>query len=86
MNSEDVDAKHAKGKGWKHVYDTLRMEILALTLAPGQLLDETSLAERFGLSRSPVREAASANSGIRKVPYPIGSGRIASEAASRASS
>ena len=27
------------------------------TLKPGQLLDETSLAERFGLSRSPVREA-----------------------------
>jgi DNA-binding GntR family transcriptional regulator len=57
VNPEDVDAKHAKGKGWKHVYDTLRTEILALTLAPGQLLDETSLAERFGLSRSPVREA-----------------------------
>jgi DNA-binding GntR family transcriptional regulator len=57
VNPEDVDTKHAKGKGWKHVYDTLRMEILALTLAPGQLLDETSLAERFGLSRSPVREA-----------------------------
>ena len=28
-----------------------------MTLAPGQLLDETSLAERFDLSRSPVREA-----------------------------
>ena len=28
-----------------------------MTLAPGQLLDETTLAERFGLSRSPVREA-----------------------------
>ena len=51
------DDRRTKGAGWKSVYDTLRTEILALTLAPGQLLDETSQAERFGLSRSPVREA-----------------------------
>ncbi|TIQ54284.1 MAG: GntR family transcriptional regulator, partial [Mesorhizobium sp.] len=35
----------------------LRNEILSLTLQPGQLLDETTLAERFDMSRSPVREA-----------------------------
>ncbi|HEU4827189.1 MAG TPA: GntR family transcriptional regulator, partial [Dongiaceae bacterium] len=35
----------------------MRTEILALTLQPGQPLDETSLAARFDLSRSPVREA-----------------------------
>ncbi|MEZ5912241.1 MAG: GntR family transcriptional regulator [Paracoccaceae bacterium] len=35
---------------WKH-------EILSLVLAPGIPLDETTLAERFALSRSPVREA-----------------------------
>jgi DNA-binding GntR family transcriptional regulator len=57
VRAEEGDAKRSKGQGWKHVYDTLRTEILALTLAPGQLLDETSLAERFDLSRSPVREA-----------------------------
>lgn len=57
MQAEEGDSKRAKGQGWKQVYETLRTEILALTLAPGQLLDETSLAERFGLSRSPVREA-----------------------------
>ncbi|HET6158989.1 MAG TPA: GntR family transcriptional regulator [Dongiaceae bacterium] len=51
------EGRRAKGAGWKSVYDTLRTEILALTLPPGQLLDETSLAERFDLSRSPVREA-----------------------------
>jgi DNA-binding GntR family transcriptional regulator len=51
------DGRRSKGAGWRSVYDTLRTEILALTLAPGQLLDETSLAERFDLSRSPVREA-----------------------------
>jgi len=49
--------KRARGTGWKNVYETLRNEILALTLAPGQLLDESTLAERFDMSRSPVREA-----------------------------
>ncbi len=55
--SADVDAKRTKGTGWKSVYDTLRTEILSLALSPGQLLDETTLAERFDMSRSPVREA-----------------------------
>ncbi|MEI3855319.1 MULTISPECIES: GntR family transcriptional regulator [unclassified Ensifer] len=55
--SEEAETKRAKGTGWKSVYETLRTEILALTLAPGQLLDENSLAERFDMSRSPVREA-----------------------------
>lgn len=43
--------------GWHSVYDQLRKDILALQLAPGELLDETSLSHRFGFSRSPVREA-----------------------------
>ena len=49
--------KRTKEPGWRSVYDALRTEILALTLQPGQLLDETTLAERFNMSRSPVREA-----------------------------
>jgi len=57
MGSDDWESKRTKEPGWRSVYDALRTEILALTLQPGQLLDETSLAERFGLSRSPVREA-----------------------------
>jgi DNA-binding GntR family transcriptional regulator len=55
--SDEAEVKRARGTGWKNVYDTLRNEILALTLQPGQLLDETTLAERFDMSRSPVREA-----------------------------
>jgi DNA-binding GntR family transcriptional regulator len=55
--AEETEGRRTKGAGWKSVYDTLRTEILVLTLQPGQLLDETSLAERFDLSRSPVREA-----------------------------
>jgi DNA-binding GntR family transcriptional regulator len=39
------------------VYEALRKDILELKIAPGTLLDETELADRFELSRSPVREA-----------------------------
>lgn len=55
--SEEAEPKRAKGTGVKFAYETLRDEILALDLQPGAVLDETSLAERFGMSRSPVREA-----------------------------
>jgi DNA-binding GntR family transcriptional regulator len=54
---DQAEVKRTKGSGWKLAYETLRDEILSLTLEPGQLLDETTLAERFGMSRSPVREA-----------------------------
>jgi DNA-binding GntR family transcriptional regulator len=56
MNDE-VEGKRVRGTGSKSVYETLRNEILALTLPPGQLLDENTLADRFGMSRSPIREA-----------------------------
>ena len=49
--------KQAKGGGAKFVYQELRKEILSLELEPGQPLDETSLANRFAMSRSPIREA-----------------------------
>jgi DNA-binding GntR family transcriptional regulator len=39
------------------VYSTVRDEILAGTLPPGAPLREIALAERFGVSRTPVREA-----------------------------
>lgn len=54
---EDTEVKRAKGTGARFAYETIRDEILSLALEPGQLLDETTLAERFGMSRSPVREA-----------------------------
>jgi DNA-binding GntR family transcriptional regulator len=53
----DTEAKRSRGASWKNVYDAIRTEILSLALAPGEMLDETTLAERFDLSRSPVREA-----------------------------
>ena len=47
----------AKGAGAAHVYQTLRAQILSLELAPGTNLDEATLVEQSGLSRTPVREA-----------------------------
>lgn len=55
--SEAGEARRSRGTSSRSVYDALRTEILSLTLRPGALLDETTLAERFNLSRSPVREA-----------------------------
>ena len=54
---DETEPKRVKGSGVKFAYETLRDEILSLALDPGAVLDETSLAERFGMSRSPVREA-----------------------------
>lgn len=53
----ETEPKRAKGSSSRNVYDVIRNEILELTLSPGQMLDETSLAERFEMSRSPIREA-----------------------------
>ena len=46
-----------RGSGVKFVYDILRDEILDLALPPGSLIDENQLAERFSMSRTPIREA-----------------------------
>ncbi len=53
----EEEGKRTKGSGVRLAYDTLRDEILSLALAPGEVLDETSLADRFSMSRSPIREA-----------------------------
>lgn len=46
-----------RGSGVKLVYELLRDEILTLSLPPGKPIDEVQLAERFGMSRTPIREA-----------------------------
>ncbi|WP_348773663.1 GntR family transcriptional regulator [Limimaricola cinnabarinus] len=52
-------SKHGRkrGSGVAVVYETLRREIIDLTLAPGSPIDEVQLSERFEMSRTPVREA-----------------------------
>lgn len=46
-----------RGSGAAHVFETLKTEIVQLTLAPGSTIDESQLAGRFNLSRTPIREA-----------------------------
>lgn len=46
-----------RGSGVKMVYDILRDEILDLVLPPGSPIDEVQLADRFRMSRTPIREA-----------------------------
>jgi DNA-binding GntR family transcriptional regulator len=41
---------------WR-VYDALKQDIFGLVLAPGTQLVERDLAQRFGVSKSPVRDA-----------------------------
>ena len=46
-----------KGTGMARVYAQVREDIIGLRLPPGADLDEAGLEARFGVSRTPVREA-----------------------------
>lgn len=52
-----LPAERKRGSGARYVYDTLRDDILNLTLPPGSPIDEAMLAERLSMSRTPIREA-----------------------------
>ena len=56
-DTPDSRSERKRGLGARLVYDTLRDEILELVLPPGTPIDEVARAERFGMSRTPVREA-----------------------------
>jgi DNA-binding GntR family transcriptional regulator len=63
----------------QQVYKTLRKEILHGEIAPGTRLVETQLAERFEISRTPVREALSMLKYEGLVSDAPGSGVVVSE-------
>src|SRR5436190_4919025 len=54
---EPVPRAGGRGYGVQKVYDALKRDILEMTMAPGEALDETRLSRRFAMSRTPVREA-----------------------------
>ena len=56
-NETSLRNDRKRGSGVKVVYDILRDEILHLELPPGSPIDEVQLSERFGMSRTPIREA-----------------------------
>jgi len=49
--------KRRRGSGVMTVYQALKRDILNMSIAPGDPLDEASLSRRFGMSRTPIREA-----------------------------
>ena len=51
-----MEEKNYKSRG-EMVGETLKQEILDLRLKPGQMISENDVCERFGVSRTPVREA-----------------------------
>lgn len=55
---DDFDDKHsARSSMVQRIETALMDDIAAGALAPGERLDEVKLTERFGVSRTPVREA-----------------------------
>lgn len=63
--------KRARGEAALQIYQALRGEILDMSLAPGVPLDEKTIAARYAVSRSPVREAIirlSADGLVRTLP------------------
>ena len=57
MDDTAGSAKPGARRGALQVYDALREDILWVRIKPGSALDEVRLAERFKVSRTPIREA-----------------------------
>jgi DNA-binding GntR family transcriptional regulator len=58
MNARDTGTQHiSRNALYQEVAERLRTSIFAHELAPGSWIDEQSLADRFGISRTPMREA-----------------------------
>jgi len=58
MDDVTTASARTRGRGGAaHVFETLRQEIIALTLAPGAVVSRAELQDRFGLSSTPVRDA-----------------------------
>ena len=53
----ESNVRRAKGTNTAWLYEKLRQAILSLAVQPGENLEEKELVERFGISRTPVREA-----------------------------
>ena len=64
---------------YEDVADRLRDQIFAKQLAPGSWLDEQSLAEQFGISRTPMREAIKALASERLVTMKMRRGAYVTE-------
>lgn len=52
-----IEKRNAKGPIREYVYQTLKMNILNLSLKPGRAISESEISEMLDVSRTPVREA-----------------------------
>ncbi len=57
MTAVLTDARLAPRALYEEVAELLRQRIFAHTLAPGSWVDELKIAEEYGISRTPLREA-----------------------------
>ena len=51
---ENIDPQQPAGA---QIFESVKLAILRMQLTPGQILSESDIAEQFGASRTPVREA-----------------------------
>ena len=54
-----MTTKFQRGTATAEICEVIRREILTLEMEPGAALDETTLSNRFNVSRSPIREVLS---------------------------
>jgi DNA-binding GntR family transcriptional regulator len=55
--ASEKPARGSKGTGSSTAYKALRSRIVSLEMRPGEDIDEQSLVDEFGISRTPLREA-----------------------------
>jgi DNA-binding GntR family transcriptional regulator len=55
--TDKKSTENQKRRGAILVYECLREDILWMRIKPGAAIDEVALAERFAISRTPIREA-----------------------------
>ncbi|MCA0872763.1 GntR family transcriptional regulator [Seohaeicola saemankumensis] len=56
-NSRTGTGGDSAGSAVQRAYDTLRQQIVSMSLPPGTVLSRPELAKRFGVSQTPIREA-----------------------------
>ena len=57
MGKSSNTTPERNGRIWQQAYREVKEQILSLSLKPGAMISEISVADKLGISRTPVREA-----------------------------